>query len=91
MHFIDQVPLAVIPLGIYMFKFSKETSRRMCEVCSKLRINTSEPEAYLEPSRTSNIKLFEKIFSSFKLLNLLAKSSSLDVRLGSDYASENHE
>ena len=91
MHFIDQVPLAVIPPGIYMFKFNKETSRRMCEVCSKLRINTSEPEACLEPSRTSTIKLFEKIFSSFKLLNLLAKSSSLDVRLGSDYASENHE
>ena len=65
MHYIDQVALAVIPPGIYMFKFNEETTRTMCEVCSKLRINTPELEAYSEPSRTSNIKLFEKIFSSF--------------------------
>ena len=50
MHFIDQVPLAVIPRGIYMFQFKKETTRTICQVCSNLRINTPELEAHLETS-----------------------------------------
>ena len=63
MHFINQVPLAVIPTGIYLFKVKKEITRVMCEICSKLRISTPEAETYSEPSRTSKITLLGKIFN----------------------------
>ena len=38
------------------------------------------------PSRTSKIELFAKIISGFQLLNIFAKSSILDVKLGFESA-----
>ena len=38
-------------------------------------------EAYLEPSQTSDMKLFKKIASGFKPFLIFAKSSILDIRL----------
>ena len=40
-------------------------------------------EAYSKLSQTSNMELFEKIVTGFKLLNIFAESSILDVWLGS--------
>ena len=61
----------------------------MCEICSKLRISTPKAETYSETSRTSKITLLDKIFNGFWLLPIFTKSFFLDVRLGSDCASEN--
>ena len=41
------------------------------------------PEAYLEPSRTSEMELFAKIVKGFQPLTIFAKSFILDVGLGS--------
>ena len=45
-------------------------------------------EAYSELSRTSKKELFAKIVNSFQRLTFFEKSSILDVRPGSEYASE---
>ena len=45
-------------------------------------------EAYLEPSRISKLKLFAKIDNGFQTYTIFAKRFILDVRLGSEYASE---
>ena len=42
---------------------------------------------YSEPSQTSMMKPFTKIVKIFQLLTIFAKSSILDFRLGSGYAS----
>ena len=58
--------------------------------CSFWRQQLTVPEAYSERSRTSKMKLFEKkIFSRplFQPFNIYTKSSILDVRLSSEYAS----
>ena len=39
------------------------------------------------PSQTSKMELFAKIINGFQLLNIFAKISILDVRLGFEYAS----
>ena len=49
-----------------------------------------EPDAYSEPSRTSKMKLFPKILNGLKQLIIFAKSSILDIRLGSKYTPGNH-
>ena len=45
-------------------------------------------DAYSEPSRTSKLELFAKIFNSFSPLTIFAKSFIADVRLGSEYTSD---
>ena len=45
-------------------------------------------EAYLEPLQASKMELLAKIVSGFKLLTVLAKSSTFDVCNGSKYTSE---
>ena len=45
-------------------------------------------EAYPEQSQTSKMELFVKIVKSWNLLTIFKKSSILDVRLCSEYASE---
>ena len=45
-------------------------------------------EVYSEPSRTSTMELFAKIFKGFQLLTIFIKSSISDIRLGFEYASE---
>ena len=50
------------------------------------RPRMQKPEAYTEPRRTSKMKYFSKIANGWKPLAIFAKSSILDVRLGSDYA-----
>ena len=45
------------------------------------------PETYSETSQTSKMKLFAKIVNGFQPLTILAKSSSLEVWQGSEYAS----
>ena len=52
-------------------------------VCERLKLL----EAYSEPSWTSKMALFAKIFNSWKSLTIYAKSSILDVWLSSEYAS----
>ena len=42
---------------------------------------------YSEPSRTSRIEPFTKIVKGQKPLTIFAKSSFVDVRMGSEYAS----
>ena len=44
-------------------------------------------EAYSEPGQTSKMELFAKIVRGFQPLIFYAKSSVLDVSLGSGYAS----
>ena len=44
-------------------------------------------EAYLKPSRTSEMELFAKIVNGFQPLTIFAKSSTLGVQLGAEYAS----
>ena len=57
-----------------------------CEIAlSKVRLGCSE--AYLEPSEISKMDLFVKIVMSFQPVTIFAKSSILDVLLGSKYAS----
>ena len=45
-------------------------------------------EVYSRPSRTSTMELFAQIVKDFQLLTIFIKSSILDIRLGSEYASE---
>ena len=45
-------------------------------------------EAYSEPSRTSNMKLFTKIVNGWKLLNIFVKRSIVDVGQGSESVSD---
>ena len=45
-------------------------------------------EAYSEPSRISKMKVFAKIIDGSHPLTILTKISILDVRLGSENASE---
>ena len=45
-------------------------------------------EVYPDPSWTSKIGLFAKIINGFQPLTIFAKSSILDVQLGSEYTSE---
>ena len=47
-----------------------------------------DPEAYSETCQTSKMKIFKKWLTVEKQLAILAKSSILDVRLSSEYASE---
>ena len=47
-------------------------------------------EAYSEPSWTSKMDLFAKIVNGWTPLTIFAKRSILDVRLGSEYASDPH-
>ena len=42
------------------------------------------PEAYSEPSGTSKMEFFAKIVNGWKPLTIFAKSSILDIRLGSE-------
>ena len=63
----------------YVLKNNKEVLKRDKRLC-----NT---EAYSNTSRTSKMELFTKISNGFKLLAIFAKSSILDVRLGSKYVS----
>ena len=51
--------------------------------------NRQEPEANLEPRQTYEMESYRKIISSFRLLNIFAKNSTLDVSQDSEYASEN--
>ena len=44
-------------------------------------------EVYLEPSRTSKMELFEKIFNDWKAVAIFAKSSILNFRVGPEYPS----
>ena len=44
------------------------------------------PEPYSEPCQTYKMELFAKIFNGFPPLTVLAKSSILDIWLGSKYA-----
>ena len=44
-------------------------------------------DTYSEPSRTSKMELFAKIVKGFLPLTTFAKTSILDVPLGSEYAS----
>ena len=53
---------------------------------SQCRISR-EVRVYSEPSRTSRIEPFTKIVKGQKLLTIFAKSSFVDVRMGSEYAS----
>ena len=45
-------------------------------------------EVYSEPSRTSTTELFAKIVKGFQLLTIFIKSSTLDIPLSFEYASE---
>ena len=53
-------------------------------------ISLLQPEAYSETSGTSTMEFFAKIVNGFQLLTIFAKSSLLDVRLGSEYASDSY-
>ena len=44
-------------------------------------------EVYLEPSKTSTMKLFPEIVNDLYLLFIFVKCSLVDVQLGSRYAS----
>ena len=44
-------------------------------------------EVYSEPSQTSKMEFFAKLGESFQSLTTFAKSSILDICLGSEYAS----
>ena len=44
------------------------------------------PEEYLEPTRTSTMKFFEKKGKNFQLLTIFTKISILDIVLRSEYA-----
>ena len=44
-------------------------------------------DAYLEQIRTSKLVLFAKIGNSFQPLTVIAKSSILNIRLGSEHVS----
>ena len=46
------------------------------------------PDAYSEPCQTSKTERFAKIVNGLKSLTILAICSILDVRQGSEYASE---
>ena len=63
----------------YVLKNNKEDLNKDKRLC-----NT---EAYSKTSRKSKMELFTKISNGFKLLTIFAKSSILDVRLGSKYVS----
>ena len=45
-------------------------------------------EVYSEPSRTSTTELFAKIVKGFQLLTIFIKSSTIDIPLSFEYASE---
>ena len=45
-------------------------------------------EVYWESNWTSTMKLFAQIVKGFQLLTIFIKSSTLDIRLGFEYASE---
>ena len=62
---------------VFMKNFAKFTGK-----CLQWR-----PEVYSEPRRTSKMEFFEKIVNYFQPLIIFAKSSILDIRLGSEYAS----
>ena len=55
----------------------------------KYHLKSKKPEASSESTRTSKIGLFEKRVNCFQPLIMFAKSPILDVRLSSEYASEN--
>ena len=57
-----------------MPKYITESQRTLC--------NTN---AYSEPIQTSKMKFLAKIVNTFQPLTISAKSSILDVRLGSEY------
>ena len=54
----------------------------------KFHGKASGSEAYSEPSRIYQTELFAKIVNGFQQLTIFAKSSILDVRLGSEYTPE---
>ena len=49
---------------------------------------SSLSETYLEPCLTSKMRPFAKMINGFQPSNIFAKSSSLDVWLGCEYATE---
>ena len=57
------------------------------QVFMVLFISIDRSEATSESSRTPKMESFLKMFNDFQPLNILAKHSILDVRLGSEYAS----
>ena len=53
-----------------------------------ISIHLQNSGTYSEPNETSKMKLFANIVNSVQLLTIFAKSSILDVRLDSEYATK---
>ena len=70
------------------FKFTFFTTYPMLTPPLSSWDNIKISETFSEPSQTSKTELFAKIINNWKPLTIFTKSSILDVRLGSEYASE---
>ena len=57
-------------------------------ICVGIYIYIYNTEANSESSQTSEMEFFVKTVTGWKPLTILAKSSILDVSVGSEYASE---
>ena len=56
------------PGGIYLFKVNNRNTRKRCEICSKLTIETPEQRQYFTPYSSVSIFNFEHVIAGWDTL-----------------------